>query len=534
MLLPALLLPWLALLAIGPPRLRAAALIVAPLPLALLAFIDVAAIKLPPLLLGASFAVDAGNRPLLLLAGVGWSLAAAFVGAAVRRHPMRFAGFWLLTLAGQAIALLAADLASFYCGYALMTLASYGLIVHRQSDAAWRAGRVYLLLALTAEMAILAGLLTLAAANGNARFDTLDAARVGSLGAAPWLLLAGFALKLGVAPLHVWLPLAHPVAPVPASAMLSGVLVKTGLLGMLRLLPAGSVDAELLVAIGLAGAGYGALVGLTQTRLKTVLAYSTVSQMGLALAAFGALQAAGNASAASDAVLLFALQHGLNKAALFIAAGHRLHGRLAHALFLMPALALAGLPLSAGALAKDALKATFDGSGFGGVTLALSLASALTTALLLHAYRLAREDRHGRQSIHPAWPLLVVAGVLLPWLWAWPHASVIDVGRLWGGLWPVLLGAAGHAVVGRMPGVRMPPLPEGDLLLPFERAARVVLPRLVAAGERWRDWQPQWPFPRTIAAQATRRAEQLLLQLPVAGIGLLLVLGGVWLLLRYP
>src|SRR5690606_31512805 len=99
------------------------------------------------------------------------------------------------------------------------------------------------------------------------------------------LLLTGFAVKIGVVPLHIWLPLAHPVAPVPASAILSGVLVKAGLLGALRTVPEeafGSSGATtVLLALGLVTALYGVVAGLGQARLKTVLAYSTVSQMGL-------------------------------------------------------------------------------------------------------------------------------------------------------------------------------------------------------------------------------------------------------------
>jgi len=111
-------------------------------------------------------------------------------------------------------------------------------------------------------------------------------------------------------PLHVWLPVAHPVAPVPASAVLSGVLVKLGLLGMMRVLPEGSLaPATLVFFLGLATSAYGALAGLGQTRLKTVLAYSTVSQMGLLFAGFAALQAAGGGTAVLG---LLALHHGLN------------------------------------------------------------------------------------------------------------------------------------------------------------------------------------------------------------------------------
>lgn len=520
----ALLAPWLALPALRWARGRAIAWIAAPLPLLLLGVLGVGSLEAPQMLLGSAFAVDALNRPLLLLAGIGWALGGWYAGAAIEVRPRHFGVFWLLTLAGQALALLAADLASFYAGYVLMTLAAYGLVVHTRSDEAWRAGRVYLVLALAGEMAILTGLLMLGAAVGNVRFDTLDAQLLQGLGAAPWLLLAGFAVKLGIVPLHVWLPLAHPVAPVPASAVLSGLLVKAGLLGMLRLLPPGSLPAsEWLILVGLLTAAWGALVGMTQQRLKTVLAYSTVSQMGLLFVGVAALQAGHDAVAASAALGLFALHHGLNKIALFLAAGQRLQGWLAHALFLLPALAIAGLPLTAGALSKDALKYSLSEAALEHWLLPLSLSSVLSTALLLHAWRLARANTKGRERIHPAWALAALAGLLLPWLWA---PALPSLSSLWNGLWPVLLGIAGY-VLARRSGQRMIEIPEGDLLRPIESAVAALMSPLRQLGERWRSWQVPAADPLPGAGRLAF-VERVLSQVPVVGIGLLIVLLGLW------
>ncbi len=522
----ALIAPWLALPMLSRPRLRALAWVVAPLPLLMLGVLGEGELHLPRILLGSAFAVDPVNHPLLLLAGIGWALGGWFASATIEDSTRRFAVCWMLTLAGQALALLAADIASFYAGYVLMTFAAYGLVVHYRSDEAWRAGRIYLVLALAGEMAILVGLLMIGAAVGNVRFDGLDAELMHGLGAAPWLLLAGFAVKLGIVPLHVWLPLAHPVAPVPASAVLSGLLVKAGLLGMLRLLPAGSIAmVEALVAVGLLTATWGALVGMTQRRLKSVLAYSTISQMGLVLVGVAAVQAGFGVAAASAALGLFALHHGLNKIALFLAAGHRLQGRLAHTLFLLPALALAGVPLSSGALAKDALKHSLGEAQLGPWLIALSLSSALTTTLLLHAWRLARENRQGRERVHPAWALAVLAGLLLPWFWA---PAVPSIPSLWNGLWPVLLGIGGYLLARRLPSVDVP---EGDLLVPFERVAATMLRPLQQLGERWRSWQPA-PPDLLPGAERLARIESRLMQFPVVGIALLGLLLGVWVFLR--
>jgi formate hydrogenlyase subunit 3/multisubunit Na+/H+ antiporter MnhD subunit len=524
-LLFALLAPWLALLLLRWPRALPFALVAAPLPLLLAGAIGDGGIDTSRLLLGASFAVDATNRPLLLLAGSGWMLAGAFAASSIEHARRRFGLFWLLTLAGQAVAFLAADIASFYTGYALMTLAAWGLVVHYGSDEAWRAGRVYLVLSLIGEMLVLSGLLLLAAALGNADFPTLSLLPLASLGVAPWLLLAGFAVKLGIVPLHVWLPLAHPVAPVAASAVLSGLLVKAGLLGMLRVLPPESLPGgPWLLALGLFTATYGVVAGLGQTRLKTVLAYSTISQMGLALAGFAVLQASFGSPLALAALGLFALHHGLNKIALFLAAGHRMKGWLPNLLFLLPALAIAGLPLTAGALAKDALKYAFGAAGLDAWLLALGISSALTTALLLHAWRIAREADGGRDRVHPAWALAVLAGLLLPWLWApaWPSPAA-----LWAGLWPVVLGALLYAGLRR----RLPQFPEGDIVVPLEAAVDRGLRRVRQAAMRWREWQPDGPAWQPWIAPAAR-IERALARLPLTGTGLLLVILAVWWLLQ--
>jgi hydrogenase-4 component B len=143
----------------------------------------------------------------------------------------------------------------------------------------------------------------------------------GELAAA--LLIAGFGVKAGLLGLHVWLPLAHPVAPTPASAVLSGAMVKAGLLGWLRFLPLGTaalpVVGATLVVLGLAGAFLAALAGVLQRDAKTILAYSTVSQMGLLAVGVGlALAEPAAWPLAAAALPLYALHHGCTKAALFL------------------------------------------------------------------------------------------------------------------------------------------------------------------------------------------------------------------------
>ncbi len=339
------------------------------------------------------------------------------------------------------------------------------------------------------------------------------------------LLVLGFAVKLGIVPLHVWLPLAHPVAPSPASAVLSGLLVKAGLLGMLRFVPPQSLDAALWLSVGFFTAAYGVLAGLLQSRLKTVLAYSTVSQMGLALAAFAAVQV----QASVMVVGVFALHHGLNKIALFLGSSHRWPTGLHRVWFVLPAAALAGLPFTSGMLAKTSLKGAMHTGGLDAGHVALTASSVTTTVLLMHALRLAREQSHGRASPHPAWICASLSGFALPWSWAVLNDWFTwDATAAWDALWPVALGVAIYGFGRRHLAHRPLRLPEGDLVVVAERLAegflrlRERLPTLaVGFGERYLE--------RVTSPSGTRTLERAFASTSILGVLVLCLMLGLWL-----
>jgi formate hydrogenlyase subunit 3/multisubunit Na+/H+ antiporter MnhD subunit len=182
------------------------------------------------------------------------------------------------------------------------------------------------------------------------------------------LLLIGFGIKVGIVPLHVWLPLAHPAAPTPASAVLSGAIIKAGLLGWLRFLPLGEVSqigwGNLWLSVGLLTIFYGVIVGVMQREAKTVLAYSSISQMGLLTVGIGGGLLMHTAwPMILSAVLVFALHHGFSKGCLFLsvgvapsAQGTTIAKRFFQAGLVIPALVLAGAPLTMGAISKSVLK----------------------------------------------------------------------------------------------------------------------------------------------------------------------------------
>ena len=321
------------------------------------------------------------------------------------------------------------------------------------------------------------------------------------------LLMLGFVLKMGLVPLHVWLPLAHPAAPMPASAVLSGVVVKAGVIGLIRFLP---FDAALpawgcaLAAAGIVTAYCGAAIGITQRRPKTILAYSTVSQMGLVAAIIGAGLAAGNPSAPGLAAY-YGMHHTLVKGGLFLAVGVAFASggaRLRPVLLLtgLLALSLAGLPLTSGALAKLAVKPML---GYGALSVAVSLAAAGSTMLMLHFIAVMARDTAGKpEATAPPGeiaPFLAVAlaSLILPW-WLYPAlsgdalASAWELASLWKLAWPMLLGAAVFALSRRFEGLAGR-VPEGDILVLAERQAPR-LARLPAAIERLDGALRLWPM----------------------------------------
>ena len=486
----------------------------------------------PDLLLGVTLGLDPGRRLLLGMTAALWTVAglAAWPMAARPRAPI-FAGFWCLTLAGNLGVFLALDVVTFYVTFAAVSLAAWFLVVHERTAAALAAGRVYIAIALAGEVCLLVGLLIGAhAAEAVAIAEVRAALRgAGEPGAvAVALLTIGFGIKAGLVPLHVWLPLAHPAAPVAASAVLSGAIVKAGLVGMLVVLPEQAAG-PVLIALGLAGAYGAALWGLTQRNPKAVLAYSTISQMGLMLMMVGA------GGAAAQAAPYFALHHGLAKGALFLlvgamlAAGSRRHRVLCLALAVVLAASVAGAPLTGGALAKAAVKPGLPDW----LALALS-ASSVTTTLLLAWFVLclARSKGAGGGDARPILCLVLPAtlallAVVLPWgLWQpWTGrgpAPALAPDAVLSALWPVAVGALGALFLSR---IALPVQPPGDLLHLAGGLHRLSLPRPVMprAG-------PDGRRLVTVLRRAVARGERRLLRWQVGGaalpfLALLLLLG---------
>lgn len=518
--------PLAMLLACLSPQLRErmpALLALAPLP-ALAAALFAAngsTLVLPQALLGLTLVLDAPGAMLLGVAALLWIAAGAYAGAYLR-HSLSggsFAVWWLMTLTGSLGIFMAADMISFYLFYTLVSLAAYGLVAYDGTPAAKRAASIYVALAILGEAFLLMAFVLLAAAAPDGSLLIRDA--VAAMPTSPWrdatlaLLFLGFGLKIGSVLLHIWMPLTYSAAPIPAAAVLSGAAVKAGVIGLIRFLPFEApvpVWGEVLVAVGLISAFYGVAIGITQANPKTVLAYSSISQMGVVATVLGMGLAAGDTSV-SNAAAFYAVHHVLVKGGLFLAIGvaalskpRSLWSVLVPAAVL--ALGLGGLPLTGGALAKLAVKTPL-GEGFVGLLATLSAAGS--TLLMTHFLRRLATTTGTDSTAVPSiavllpWLVTAFAAVAVPWVLfsaagIGSLAEALSPAAIWSALWPVLIGLPLAVGLSRWER-RLPRVPEGDVVVLAERAARATL----ACGG------------------PLERAESALRHWPIAGLSLLAV-----------
>ena len=212
-------------------------------------------------------------------------------------------------------------------------MTSQAWVTHHQDDAkAQEAGSLYHHLGLAAGVFIGIAIILLYVAGIDLRIGvaaTNTAYRL-AFTMAILLLIGGFGIKAGLVPLHIWLPQAHPVAPTPGSALLSGILIKTGAYGLIRtgqLLNWGQTDlvpwvGTLLVVIGVLTMFVGVCLALLQGNAKRLLAYHSISQMGYIVVGIGsALVLRQSGAVGITGAIFHSLNHALFKSALFFGVG---------------------------------------------------------------------------------------------------------------------------------------------------------------------------------------------------------------------
>ncbi len=275
-----------------------------------------------------SFRVDILSFSLALLSSFVWMLVSIYsIDYMCKEHGCnRYYPVLIITLASCMGIFLAGDLFTLFVFFELMSLISYVLVVHEESLEALRAGYKYLIMTIIGGLALFFGIIITFELGGSVSLGGPALITVpSSLAFFAFIsFLIGFGMKAGMFPLHVWLPDAHPVAPSPASALLSGIMLKTGAYGLLRVIfhiftPGMLQDAGwmiILAVVAIITILLGSAVAITQDDLKRRLAYSSVGQMGYILLGMSILT-----ERAIIGNIFHIFSHAFMKSTLFLAAG---------------------------------------------------------------------------------------------------------------------------------------------------------------------------------------------------------------------
>lgn len=384
---------------------------------------------------GLHFRLDGLRLVLALTAVFMWAMAALvsrqyFAG---HRRTGRFYLFLMWTLGAVMGVFLSADLMTTFIFFEIMSFTSYVWVAQEENAPSLRAAQTYLAVAVIGGMVMLMGVFLLYHELGTLEIAELAAASQGCedkglLYAAGGCMLVGFGAKAGAFPLHIWLPKAHPVAPAPASALLSGILTKTGIFGILilssQLFAQDGAFGMLILAVAVITMLLGAVLAVFSIDLKRTLACSSVSQIGFILVGIGMQNLLGEENAlAVHGTLLHMVNHSLIKLVLFLTAGviylntHALdlntirgYGRkkpLLGGIFLTGALAVSGVPLFAGYVSKTLLhESIVEYSGgwlFTLVEWIFLLSGGLTAAYMTKLFVAVFVEKNGDESRQAAY-----------------------------------------------------------------------------------------------------------------------------------
>lgn len=467
-----------------------------------------------------SFAVDGFRGLYALIAAFMWLVSTlfSFEYMAHYQNNNRYYFFLLLTLGATVGVFLSADFFTMFVFFEIMSMASYVWVAQDEKKASLRAAETYLGIAVIGGLCILMGMFLL-----YGEFGSLSTAgELGTSGglfriaesqyfqlaaggahrerivAAGLLMLAGFGAKAGAVPLHIWLPKAHPVAPAPASALLSGILTKTGVFGtMLLTLQVffGERRFGLLIFwLGILTMVTGAVLALFSVDFKRTLACSSVSQIGFIFTGVGTAGAFSVSTGFSqegyamslNGSILHMVNHSLIKLVLFTAAGvvfmnlHKLNlneirgfGRkkpLLHAIFLAGALGIAGVPLFNGYVSKSLLheglvllQAEQPAPWLKTAEWIFIISGGFTAAYMTKLYIALFWEKNKDESKQAAYEekkrymkplsavLLCIAALLLPILGiaAGIGEGVFKVESLWGALLSLFIGAVVYFLIVR-------------------------------------------------------------------------------------
>ena len=280
------------------------------------------------LLLGISFKIDIFSFFMVAVVSLLWILISIYAVEYMEndRKKNRFFVFFLLNLSGAMGFFLSGDVITMFLFFELLTIFSYILVVHREDEQALKAGNRYIFLSLIGGLGFLFSIvvthingISLSFASGGMVSEASPL-----ISAAFFVYMVGFSIKAGIFPFHIWLPVAHPVAPSPASALLSGIMIKTGAFGMLRIIyniygvnfiQSMGWDSVLLAIAGIT-IFLGSAAAIFEKDLKKRLAYSSIGQMGYI---FLGMFLFNQSSLTGD--IFHIVSHAVMKSCLFLAAG---------------------------------------------------------------------------------------------------------------------------------------------------------------------------------------------------------------------
>ncbi len=384
----------------------------------------------------------------------------SFKGTGQMRTRQYFWPLWLLLLTGMNGVYLGTDIFNLYVMIEVIALAAVGLTVLSGTRAALRAGLEYMYASILGALLFLLGVGFVYLHVG--RLDLaglIEAEPSGALSAALALMVVGLMLKTALFPLHFWLPAAHANATAPASALLSGLVVKAALYIFLRLtmyMPL--LDEIMVTSMGVLGACavlWGGVQALRAERLKLLVAWSTVVQIGLIFIAFAHAGPPGLHESWKVAALLI-LAHGVAKAAMFMAAG-RIRAELGHDIirdldrapvrptlaqftFALAAISIIGLPPSLGFIGKWSLLEGAMSSGYWHWVVVTMIGTLLSVAYFSRVFAgFLRFDRmRNPVAEHQGWaladlpPLTLALAAIGLGLVAAPVLSFIELGYPFG------------------------------------------------------------------------------------------------------
>jgi len=372
--------------------------------------------------LGVSIRLDILSFSLALLSSFVWMLVTIYsIDYMSHEHGgNRYYPILIFTLGSCQGIFMAGDFFTLFIFFELMSLISYVLVIHEETPAALRAGYKYLIMTIIGGLALFFAIIITFELSGTVSLSA--GTLISQPGTLPFLaflsFLIGFGMKAGMFPLHVWLPDAHPVAPSPASALLSGIMLKTGAYGLLRvlfqvfnipLIKEARWDL-ILGIIAVITIILGSAVAITQDDLKRRLAYSSIGQMGYVILGMALLT---ERALVGDVFHIFS--HALMKSTLFLAAGaiiwktglrnvNDLKGigkqmPITMGAFTIAALAMIGIPPLNGFLSKWTLSLGALEAGLPIYVVVLLISSLLNglyyLPIIIAAFFGGEEDEHG-------------------------------------------------------------------------------------------------------------------------------------------